>query len=143
MPFAVRRQIHTGSWLGRRFQGRGIGTHTRAAVLELAFAGLGAHTAVSAAFEDNPASLAVSRTLGSRDHGIDLDVVRGRPVVSRRLLLDRASWQRHRTLPVQIDGLAACRPLLGCPPASSPTTSGSVPGEHLGTHPGGDAGAGG
>ena len=39
--FAVTREVHTGSWLGRRHHGRGIGTEMRAAVLHLAFAGLG------------------------------------------------------------------------------------------------------
>src|SRR5690242_15367535 len=43
--FAVRRSVDTGSWLGQRFQGRGIGTKMRAAVLHLAFAGLGAREA--------------------------------------------------------------------------------------------------
>ncbi len=32
----------TGSWIGQRHQGRGIGTEMRAAILHLAFAGLGA-----------------------------------------------------------------------------------------------------
>lgn len=53
---AVRRQVHTGSWLGQRYQRQGIGTEMRAAVLHLAFTGLGADEAVSGAFEDNPAS---------------------------------------------------------------------------------------
>src|SRR5260221_13370270 len=67
----------TGAWLGRRYQGRGIGTQMRAAVLHLAFGGLGAQQAVSAAFEDNPASLRVSRKLGFRDDGIEWHLVRG------------------------------------------------------------------
>jgi RimJ/RimL family protein N-acetyltransferase len=40
--FAMLREVHTGSWLGRRYQGQGIGTQMRAAVLHLAFDGLGA-----------------------------------------------------------------------------------------------------
>jgi RimJ/RimL family protein N-acetyltransferase len=44
-----------------------------------AFEGLGAQWAVSAAFEDNAASLGVSRKLGYRDDGTERDVVRGRP----------------------------------------------------------------
>ena len=27
--FAVLREVHTGSWLGRRYQGQGIGTQMR------------------------------------------------------------------------------------------------------------------
>ena len=43
--FAVARTVHTGSWLGSESQGRGLGTEMRAAVLELAFTGLGARAA--------------------------------------------------------------------------------------------------
>jgi RimJ/RimL family protein N-acetyltransferase len=113
--FAVLREVHTGSWLGRRYQGQGIGTQMRAAVLALAFDGLGAQWAVSAAFEDNPASLGVSRKLGYRDDGIDWHLVRGRPALTRRLRLDRASWQATRAIPVQIHDLPPCLPLFGLP----------------------------
>jgi RimJ/RimL family protein N-acetyltransferase len=111
--FAVLREVHTGSWLGRRYQGQGIGTQMRAAVLALAFEGLSAQWAVSAAFEDNPASLGVSRKLGYRDDGIERNLVRGRPVLTRRLRLGRAGWQAARTVPVQIHGLPPCLPLFG------------------------------
>ena len=40
--FAVMRTVDTGSWLGRAFQGQGYGKEMRAAVLGLAFDGLGA-----------------------------------------------------------------------------------------------------
>ena len=42
VAFPVTRVAPTGSWLRRRFQGRGIGTAMRAAVLHLAFEGLDA-----------------------------------------------------------------------------------------------------
>jgi RimJ/RimL family protein N-acetyltransferase len=64
--FAVVREVRTGSWLGRRYQGLGIGTQMRAAALHLAFERLGAQHATSGAFEDNAASLGVSRKLGYR-----------------------------------------------------------------------------
>src|SRR5262249_43381743 len=67
--FRVVREVHRGSWLGRRFQGRGIGTEMRAAVLHLAFAGLAARAATSEAFEDNASSLAVSGKNGYRPDG--------------------------------------------------------------------------
>jgi RimJ/RimL family protein N-acetyltransferase len=111
--FAALREVGTGSWLGRAEQGRGIGTEMRAAVLELAFTGLGARFATSEAFEDNPASYAVSRKLGYADDGISRHVVRGAPLVSRRLRLDRAAWEKARTVPVRIEGLAPCLPMLG------------------------------
>lgn len=113
--FAVLREVHTGSWLGRRYHGQGIGTQMRAAVLHLAFEGLGAEHAVSAAFEDNAASLGVSRKLGYRDDGVERDAVRGRPALTRRLRLTRADWQAARTVPVRIHGLQPCLPHFGLP----------------------------
>jgi RimJ/RimL family protein N-acetyltransferase len=111
--FAVLREVHTGSWLGLRYQGQGIGTQMRAAVLHLAFEGLGARHAVSAAFEDNAASLGVSRKLGYRDDGIEWHQVRDRPALTRRLRLTRADWQAAQTVPVQIHGLQPCLPQFG------------------------------
>jgi RimJ/RimL family protein N-acetyltransferase len=111
--FALLREVSTGSWLGRHYQGRGIGTEMRAAVLHLAFEGLQAEHAVSGAFEDNAASLAVSRKLGYRDDGIEWHAVRDRPVLMRRLRLTRADWQAARTVPVQIHGLEPCLPHFG------------------------------
>lgn len=111
--FGVLREVRTGSWLGRRYQGQGIGTQMRAAVLHLAFEGLQAQHAVSGAFEDNPASLGVSRKLGSRDDGIEWHVVRGRPALTHRLRLTRSDWQTARTVPVQINGLQPCLPHFG------------------------------
>lgn len=52
VDFAVTREVATGSWLGRRFHGKGIGTEMRGAVLYLAFAGLGARYARSSVFVD-------------------------------------------------------------------------------------------
>lgn len=109
--FAIRHEVHTGSWLGRAHQGQGIGTEMRAAVLHLAFAGLGADEATSAAFEDNAASLAVSRKLGYQPDGIERRTVRGGVSTTARLRLSRAAW--HATVPVTVDGLTACLPHLG------------------------------
>jgi RimJ/RimL family protein N-acetyltransferase len=106
--FAVLREVSTGSWVGQRYQRQGIGTEMRAAVLQLAFDGLGAHWATSAAFDDNAASWGVSHKLGYRSDGIDRLVVRGKPVAARRLRLDREAWQAHRQVPVTIEGLAGC-----------------------------------
>lgn len=111
--FAVLREVHTGSWLGRAHHGHGYGTEMRAAVLHLAFAGLGADWATSEAFADNHASYGVSKKLGYADDGIARHVVAGRPVVGRRLRLDRDAWQATATVPVTVDGLAACREMFG------------------------------
>lgn len=111
--FAILREVSTGSWLGRDYQGQGIGTEMRAAVLFLAFEGLHAEYATSGAFEDNAASLAVSRKLGYTDDGIERQVSRGRPATVRRLRLDRAAWAARRSVPVEIHGLEACLPCFG------------------------------
>jgi RimJ/RimL family protein N-acetyltransferase len=113
--FARLREVSTGSWLGRQYQGQGVGTAMRAAVLALAFDGLGAQFATSGAFEDNPASMAVSRKLGYAPDGFERHLIRGRPAVMRRLRLDRQSWQAHRASEVTICGLEPCLPLFGLP----------------------------
>lgn len=111
--FAIRREVGTGSWVGRNYQGRGIGTEMRAAVLYLAFEGLGAESATSGAYQDNAASLAVSRKLGYCDDGIERHVVRGTPTVLRRFRLDRAAWRAQHVPAVELEGLAACLPCFG------------------------------
>ncbi|MQA98270.1 MAG: GNAT family N-acetyltransferase, partial [Streptosporangiales bacterium] len=113
--FAVTREVHTGSWVGRGYQGKGIGTEMRAAVLHLAFAGLGAEVAASSAFEDNAASLAVSRKFGYRPDGVSRRMVRGKLAIEHRQRLTRPDWEAHRDVPVTIEGLAPCLPLFGLP----------------------------
>jgi RimJ/RimL family protein N-acetyltransferase len=117
--YRILREVGTGSWLGRRHQGKGTGTAMRAAVLALAFDGLGADYALSEAFTDNPASLAVSRKLGYADDGMERMAIRGRPAESRRLRIARAAWQAAGGATglgigeVAIDGLEPCLPLFG------------------------------
>ncbi|MCW3819873.1 GNAT family N-acetyltransferase [Micromonospora sp. DR5-3] len=82
-------------------------------MLHLAFAGLGAAEAVSGAFEHNLASLAVSRKLGYRPDGIERHAIRGSVSILRRLRLTHTAWEQHRTVPVTIEGLSPCLPLLG------------------------------
>ena len=109
--FATTRVVKTGSWLGMAYQGRGIGTEMRAAVLHLAFAGLGALEAHSAAWHDNPASLAVSRKLGYRENGCELTARRGRPERMVNLRLERDWWTPRDD--ITIEGLEPCRELFG------------------------------
>ena len=123
--FAVTREVHTGSWLGRRHHGRGIGTEMRAAVLHLAFAGLGADWAVSSALDGNHASIGVSRKLGYAEDGIAVQTVRGQRRIDQRFRIDRETWAARRTVPVRIEGLEPCRELLG---AVSPAAAAPLPG---------------
>jgi RimJ/RimL family protein N-acetyltransferase len=111
--FDVLREVHTGSWLGREFQRRGIGTEMRAAVLHFAFAGLGAEYATSGGFHDNEASLAVSRKLGYEEAGRRRAVRRDRADWMIDLRLDRDAWQQRQRHDIEIDGLEHCLTLFG------------------------------
>lgn len=111
--FAVTGEAHTGSWLGQAYQGRGIGTEMRAAVLHLAFEGLGARFMTSGAMADNARSLRVSEKLGYRPDGREVLSVRGEARDHRRLRLDRAGWEAHRTVPVELHGLEPSLALFG------------------------------
>lgn len=111
--FAVTGEAHTGSWLGQVYQGRGIGTEMRAAVLHLAFEGLGARFMTSGAMADNARSLRVSEKLGYLPDGREVLSVRGEARDHRRLRLDREGWEAHRTVPVELHGLEPSLPLFG------------------------------
>ncbi len=111
--FATLRTVGTGSWIGRRHQGRGLGKEMRAAVLHLAFDGLGAEAAHSGAFDDNAASLAVSRSLGYSANGEQLELRRGRPARMVNLRLDRAAWLAGRRDDIVVTGLGGCQHLFG------------------------------
>jgi RimJ/RimL family protein N-acetyltransferase len=67
--FLITRTGETGSWLGREFQGEGIGTLMRQAICVLCFDHLGFEEVTSGAFTDNPSSQAVSRKVGYRPNG--------------------------------------------------------------------------
>jgi RimJ/RimL family protein N-acetyltransferase len=116
--FAVTRQVNTGSWLGRRHQGRGMGTEMRAAVLQLAFDHLGAAVARSDAFVDNRASHEVSRKLGYVADGTEVLARRGAAAVEQRLVLNREAFERHRPQwTAEVKGCTEdCRTMLGVSP---------------------------
>lgn len=111
--FPTRRTVETGSWLGRDFQRRGYGTEMRAAVLELAFRGLGALAAESGALAGNVASARVSEKLGYRPAGEGVCSPRGTPVREQRYRLERNDWEAAEHPPVGIEGLGQCLPLFG------------------------------
>ncbi|MFD6991228.1 GNAT family N-acetyltransferase [Streptomyces sp. NPDC059943] len=111
--FAVTGEAHTGSWLGQTNQGRGIGTEMRAAALHLAFEGLGARYLTSSAMTDNSRSLRVSEKLGYRPDGLATVSVRGAARTQLRLRLNRAGWEAHRTVPVELHGLEPSLALFG------------------------------
>ena len=87
--FIAARTVNTFSWLTRSMQGRGIGREMRAAVLHLAFNGLGAELAVSEAFADNTASCAVSLATGYVRDGTTPAIRRGEAAEMQRFVLSR------------------------------------------------------
>ncbi|WP_106397893.1 GNAT family N-acetyltransferase [Actinocorallia populi] len=111
--FAVVREVSSGSWLGLRHQRRGLGTEMRAAVLELAFTGLGARFATTGAHAGNLASQGVTRRLGYRPNGVTRSAVLDRPVEELRFVLDRDGWLAHRRVETEIEGLPPCLPRFG------------------------------
>jgi len=111
--FAVTKTVETGSWLGMAHQGQGLGKEMRAAVLHLAFAGLGAQVAFSGASVDNEQSMGVSRALGYEDDGFLVVAVRGQAQREIRFRLERERWEERRRDDIVIEGLAPCLPLLG------------------------------
>lgn len=113
----VARSVASGSWLCRDRQGHGFGKDMRTAILELAFAGLGADEAVSESFVDNESSKAVSSALGYQENGRGRHAPRGEPRETVRWRLTRERWKalkaEGRYVPVEIDGLEPCLPLFG------------------------------
>lgn len=113
--FIRTRSVSTGSWVTFSRQGQGYGTEARAAVLELAFAHLGALEAATEYIEGNDASARIGHKLGYRSNGHHLEY---RDDVGRtteyRLLLDRASWlaSRPEARPI-VTGIAPCLPMFG------------------------------
>jgi RimJ/RimL family protein N-acetyltransferase len=101
--FDERRIVTTGSYLGQAWQGRGLGTEMRAAVLALAFDHLGAVEARSGAIRGSHASLAVSRKLGYRVVGSHTVAPRGEPVEHDDLELRRDEFRSP--VPVEVEGL--------------------------------------
>jgi len=79
MNFTRFGTVSSFSWLAPGSRGQGLGKEMRAAILQLAFAGLGAREAGSDAFVDNEASNRVSRGLGYEPNGTDWDTRRGEP----------------------------------------------------------------
>jgi RimJ/RimL family protein N-acetyltransferase/GNAT superfamily N-acetyltransferase len=94
--FAERRRVSTGSWLGKQWQGRGLGTEMRAAVL-------GAREAVSGYVAGNPQSKGVSRKLGYEIVGSHVVTPRGEPLEHTDLLLRDDAFRSD--VPVEVVGL--------------------------------------
>lgn len=112
--YLVTRTGETGSWLGREFHGRGIGTRMRQAICAFLFDHLDAEEVTSGAFTDNPASLAVSRKVGYRPDGTARYARRGEAAVNQRLRLTSQDFVRGEQ--IRVDGVEAFRRFVGLEP---------------------------
>jgi RimJ/RimL family protein N-acetyltransferase len=109
--FGVTRTAETGSWLGRSYQSRGIGTRMRRAVCAFAFDHLGAVELTSGAFVDNPASLAVSAKVGYQANGrFRMTRREGEVAINQRLVLTPDAFVRGE--PITVTGAEQLRSFL-------------------------------
>ena len=111
--FAQLRQFTTGSWLGRAFQGRGLGKELRQAALALGFEGFGAEFALTGVWHDNAASKGVTTSLGYEFEGRRRALRRG---VADELLgyrMARAHWDAIRRDDIELVGVDRASEFLG------------------------------
>jgi RimJ/RimL family protein N-acetyltransferase len=116
--FLRLRTVDSWSYLARDARGRGWGKQMRRAVLTLAFDHLGAEYAITSAWQDNHASLGVSRSLGYADNGIerhrrdDGDSIRADDMVHLRM--SREQWEHAGGSDgISVEGFEPCRPFFG------------------------------
>jgi RimJ/RimL family protein N-acetyltransferase len=105
VEFGKLRVVETGSWLGMRYQGKGIGKEMRAAILHLAFEGLGAERALSGFWHDNHASRRVSESLGYEPNGDRWLLRRDERTLEQLVKLERVTWEQHRRDDIAVEGL--------------------------------------
>lgn len=111
--FPHRRTLTTGSWLGLAHQGQGLGTELRQAALHLIFAGFDADLAVTRAWHDNAASLAVTRSLPYTETGTTTETRRDRPDIMVAFTMTSGRWETVRRDDIHLVGIEAVRGQLG------------------------------
>ena len=111
--FPELRQFTTGSWLGREFQGRGLGKEFRQAALALGFGGLGAEFALTGMWHDNAASKGVTTSLGYEFEGRRRALRRGVPDEMLEYRMARAHWETIRRDDIELVGVEGAREFLG------------------------------
>jgi RimJ/RimL family protein N-acetyltransferase len=114
VKFPTTRWFETGSWLGSPHQGRGLGTELRVATLHLGFLGFDALIAGTGAFDDNAASLAVTRKLGYVPNGLEHIDRRGERAAVHKFRMARDHFLAEvRRDDVEIVGAPTAREFLG------------------------------
>lgn len=105
--------VESSSWVAAGRRGQGIGTEMRAAILHLAFEGLGAREAHSEGAVDNAGSNTVSERLGYERNGLAWATHQGKPVLGQRWRLTREDWLTGRRSDIGLTDVAKCREVLG------------------------------
>ena len=105
--------VKSTSWVSSDARRRGIGIEMRAAILHLAFEGLGAAEAHSEAAIDNKGSNLVSERLRYERNGTSWATHRGQPVLGQRWRLGRETWALQRRNDIAMSGIEECRAVLG------------------------------
>ncbi|KDE98814.1 hypothetical protein Y900_007595 [Mycolicibacterium aromaticivorans JS19b1 = JCM 16368] len=111
--FPGNRRLTTGSWLGLAHQGRGLGKEIRQAALHLIFAGFDADLAVTRAWHDNAASLAVTRSLPYLETFRTVELRRDRPDTMVAFAMTPGRWATIRRDDIHLVGIDAVRGQLG------------------------------
>lgn len=110
--YLITRTGETGSWLGRRYQGKGIGTAMRQVICAFAIDHLDAEQITSGAYTDNVASLSVSRKCGYTENGQETRVRMGKRATLQRIVLDPANLVRYPH-ELTVEGLPEFRRSIG------------------------------
>ena len=123
------RFVASFSWLAASARGRGLGREMRAAVLHLAFEGLGADEAESEAFFDNRGSNRISESMGYERNGTNWATRQGSAALLQRWHLTRQAWVSRRRDDIALQGVAPCRAALGIttPPGRRAGNAGGRP----------------
>ncbi|PND56600.1 GNAT family N-acetyltransferase [Mycobacterium sp. ENV421] len=111
--FPDNRRLTTGSWLGLAHQGRGLGKEVRQAALHVIFAGFDADLAVTRAWHDNAASLAVTRSLPYLETVRTVELRRDRPDTMVGFAMTPGRWATIRRDDIRLVCIDAVRGQLG------------------------------
>ncbi|MCV7420961.1 GNAT family N-acetyltransferase [Mycobacterium yunnanensis] len=111
--FPSTRTATTGSWIGRRFQGQGLGREMRHAALHLIFDGLHGGVAATRAWHDNAASLGVTRSLPYTEQEPVVERRRGHPDTMLVFTMGRRQWETLGRSDIRLGGVEPVRDFLG------------------------------
>lgn len=106
--FSILRTAELGLWIDPAQQRRGYGKETAAAGLSFVFHVLDADEARWGAPSDNPASLALARSLGFLDNGVTRVSIAGRRIDEELFRLPRTLWQQSPRPSFDVGNVETC-----------------------------------